>query len=111
MNQQVCFQEETQGRWVNVEKGIDRMIMGYNKDLMMVKVKFEKSAVGILHSHPHIQAAYIAKGSFKVTINGETRLLREGDTFFLESNLEHGVVCLEEGLLIETFTPCRTDFL
>ena len=78
---------------------------------MMVKVKFEKDAVGALHSHPHLQSSYIAKGKFEVTIDGKTSLLGEGDSFFVESTLMHGVVCKEEGLLIDIFNPCREDFL
>jgi quercetin dioxygenase-like cupin family protein len=87
------------------------MIMGYDKNLMMVKVRFQKDAIGALHSHSHIQSTYIASGRFEVSIDGATRLLGAGDTFFVESNLVHGVVCKEEGMLIDVFHPCREDFL
>ena len=107
----IPFQDAEQQTWLKVDPGVERMIMGYNKDLMMVKVKFEKDAIGTLHSHPHIQSTYIAKGKFEVTIDGKTSLLREGDSFFVESTLMHGVVCKEEGLLIDIFNPCREDFL
>ena len=111
MENNIAFQDATQHSWLKVEPGVERMIMGYNNDLMMVKVKFEKDAVGALHFHPHLQSTYIAKGRFDVTIDGKTCLLREGDSFFVESALLHGVVCKEEGLLIDTFSPCRKDFL
>lgn len=105
------FQEAQERSWIEVDPGVQRMIMAYNPDLMMVKVRFEKGAVGALHNHPHLQTSYIAKGSFDVTIDGTTRLLHEGDSFFVESNLVHGVVCREDGLLIDIFNPCREDFL
>ena len=111
MQLQMAFKQEQDGSWLEVAPGVDRMMMGYNERLMIVKVRFRKDAVGELHSHPHIQSTYIARGSFEVTIDGETRLLHEGDTFFVESDLVHGVVCITDGLLIDNFSPYREDFL
>lgn len=108
---QISFQKEQSRSWVNVDPGVDRMIMGYDKNLMMVKVRFQKDAIGALHSHSHIQSTYIASGRFEVTIDRNICLLEAGDTFFVEPNLVHGVVCVEEGLLIDVFHPCREDFL
>jgi quercetin dioxygenase-like cupin family protein len=111
MTEQNPFQEQLQQSWMTVDPGVERMIMGFNENLMMVKVRFQKGAVGALHSHPHTQSTYIAKGSFEVTIDGKTSMLHEGDCFFVKSNLIHGVVCVEEGELIDAFNPCRQDFL
>lgn len=108
---QHTFQHESAGNWADVDPGVKRMIMGFNETLMMVKVKFEKNAVGSLHSHPHIQVSYIAKGRFDVTIGDITRQMSEGDSFFVQPNLVHGVVCLEDGLLVDIFHPFREDFL
>ena len=105
------FQEEKARSWVLVDPGVERMIMGYNDTLMMVKVRFQKNAVGILHSHRHIQSSYIAEGSFEVTIDGKTSVMNAGDTFFVQPDLVHGVLCIEKGLLIDVFHPCREDFL
>ena len=33
--------------------GVSRQILGYNQDMMMVKVIFEKDAIGYVHHHPH----------------------------------------------------------
>ena len=105
------FQNEESRSWVNVDPGVDRMIMGYDENLMMVKVRFEKGAVGPMHSHSHIQSTYIASGRFEVSIDGNTMLLSAGDTFFVAPNLGHGVVCKEAGVLVDVFHPCREDFL
>ena len=42
----------------------------------MVEFGFEKVAIGALHSHPHVQASYIAEGRFEVTIDGKTESSR-----------------------------------
>ena len=98
-------------QWENADEGVVRQIMAYDEHLMMVKVKFEQGAVGTLHQHPHTQCTYVASGRFEVTIGDEKIVLQEGDGYYVAPNLPHGCVCLEAGVLIDTFTPMREDFL
>lgn len=97
--------------WEDLGGGIKRKIMAHNDQLMLVKVAFEKGAIGTLHQHPHLQMSYVAEGSFEVTMGENTKTLTKGDVFFALSNVIHGVVCVEEGLLIDVFNPARADFL
>lgn len=97
--------------WEDLGNGISRQFVGYNSQIMMIIVRFEKGAIGTLHQHFHSQITYIALGKFEVTIDGETKILQEGDAFFAQPNVLHGVKCLEEGKLIDAFTPFREDFL
>lgn len=91
--------------------GVSRQLLGYNDQLMMVKVCFEKGAVGYVHSHVHTQTTYCASGSFEFTLDGTSQLLHAGDGVYIPSGVLHGVVCLEEGMLVDTFHPARQDFL
>ena len=97
--------------WEELGAGIKRKIMAHNDQLMLVKVVFEKGAIGTLHQHPHLQMSYVAEGSFEVTVGDSKKILTTGDVFFALSDVIHGVVCLEEGLLIDVFNPAREDFL
>jgi quercetin dioxygenase-like cupin family protein len=94
-----------------VEPGIQRQILGYDSELMMVRVVFEKGAVGALHNHPHRQVSYVEYGSFEITINGEKSILSKGDSFMVPPDSDHGAVALEAGCLIDVFNPVRNDFL
>ena len=94
-----------------IDDGISRIILGYNEDLMLVKVKFDPGVSVVPHHHFHSQSSYIAKGSFEVTIAGETKTLREGDAFFISSDIEHSVISLEKSEIIDAFSPVREDFL
>lgn len=94
-----------------VGQGVTRQILGYNNKLMLVKVMFETGSVGDIHSHPHTQSSYIASGKFEVNISGKKQILSTGEAFFIPSGKPHGVTCLEEGVIIDTFNPTRTDFL
>jgi len=106
-----AFQLEKDLQWEDAEPGVKRQIMGYDGQLMVVKVKFEKGAVGKAHSHYHTQATYIASGKFEVTIGGEKKVLSKGDGYYVAPDVVHGAVCLEEGVLIDTFSPMRAEFL
>lgn len=95
----------------NPSPGITRQIMGYNSGIMLVKVIFEKGAIGYVHQHFHSQSSYVVSGKFEITINNEKRILEAGDGFFVEPDVPHGALCLESGILIDTFNPLREDFL
>ncbi len=97
--------------WEELGNGVKRKIMAYDEQLMLVKVDFEKGAIGTIHNHPHLQLSYVAKGSFEVTMGDDKKILNEGDVFFAPTLVFHGVVCLEAGLLIDIFNPHREDFL
>ncbi len=105
------FQIGNEMKWETPDPGIRRQIMGYDGQLMMVKVVFEKGAVGTVHTHYHSQATYVASGKFELTIGGEKRILTTGDGYYVAPDEPHGCVCLEAGTLIDTFSPMRADFL
>src|SRR5690606_6175933 len=62
------------------------------------------------HSHPHVQASYVAEGAFEVPIDGKTETVAAGGAFIVPSGLVHSAKALEKGRLIDTFTPARQDF-
>lgn len=94
-----------------VAPGVGRKILGCDSTLMTVEVSFAAGAVGAPHTHPHAQTSYVAEGVFDVTIGGETRRLARGDGYYAAPGVEHGCRCVEAGVLIDNFSPCREDFL
>ena len=105
------FVRPSETDWTPTEPGVKRRILTYNDQLMVVEVAFDKTAVGKLHQHPHIQASYVAEGAFEVTISGKTEILAKGESFIVPSNEWHGCRALEAGVLLDTFTPMRAEFL
>ena len=97
--------------WIDAAPGVRRAVLVSRPELMLVAVRFEAGAVGTPHQHPHVQASYVAEGSFDVTIDGATSRLDRGASFIVAPDLVHGVVALEAALLIDAFAPCREDFL
>ncbi len=111
MSETKIFAGPDEGEWVATPDGNRRRVMLFTDELMVVQFAFEKGGVGATHSHPHVQSSYVAKGSFDVTIGGVTETVSAGGSFIVPSNAVHGVVALEDGLLVDTFTPHRADFL
>jgi quercetin dioxygenase-like cupin family protein len=105
------FIKDNEFEWEIVGEGIKRKIMGYDDTIMMVNVLFKKGAVGTLHEHYHSQVTNVAKGAFEVTINGVTKMMTAGDCFYIPPHVIHGVLCIEDGLLIDVFSPIREDFM
>ncbi len=91
--------------------GVSRQIMVHDDEIMMVKVVFEQGAIGYVHQHPHRQVSYVAAGAFEVTIDEVKKVLKKGDAFYAAPGLNHGVLCIENGILIDVFNPTRKDFL
>jgi quercetin dioxygenase-like cupin family protein len=54
----------------------------------------------------------VVAGSFEVEIEGQRRVLKQGDAFVAPRLHAHGVVALEQGsILLDQFSPRRNDFL
>jgi quercetin dioxygenase-like cupin family protein len=111
MTEQKLFTQAEETPWIELGPGNTRRVLIHTPELMQVEFGFEKGAVGALHSHPHVQVSYVAEGSFEVTIAGVTQVVGKGGSFIVPSGLEHGVVALEAGRLVDVFTPHRADFL
>lgn len=97
--------------WEEVGPGLKRQIMGYDDKIMLVKVAFEKGAIGQLHQHHHSQVTYVESGEFEMTIGDEVKTLKGGDSFYIPPHAMHGCICKSKGVLIDVFSPIREDFL
>ncbi|WP_209327473.1 cupin domain-containing protein [Pseudoalteromonas sp. PA2MD11] len=91
--------------------GLKRQMLGYNEELMAVKIWFAQGAIGYNHAHRHSQVTYVVEGEFHFNIDGVTKVLKAGDSCFIPPFADHGATCPTGGILIDTFSPAREDFL
>lgn len=105
------FLFEQEMKWEELGPLVKRQIMAYDKTLMVVKVHFKAGGIGEPHQHPHTQSCLVASGVFEFTVEDETRTIRPGDCVYIHPKAVHGCKCIEEGTLIDTFSPAREDFL
>ncbi len=96
---------------VPTTNGATRQVLADSPELMVVAFSFISGVQGSPHAHPHVQATYVKEGRFEFVINGDPFEVGPGDSFVIPSRAEHGCRCIEAGILIDTFTPRRDDFL
>ncbi len=97
--------------WIPLDGGVQRKIMSYNTDMMLVRVCFDQGAIGAMHQHRHTQVTYVLEGVFEFIIGEEKKVISRGDSCLMPSNVSHGCICLEAGELLDVFTPFREDFI
>ena len=104
-----CFWEEVEAE--ETAPGVVRKVLAYCDEMMCVENTFKAGAIGAMHSHPHTQITYVAKGKFRFTIGEVTKEVKAGDTLLKQDEIIHGCQCLEDGILVDFFTPMREDFV
>ncbi|WP_339061310.1 cupin domain-containing protein [Tepidibacillus marianensis] len=88
-----------------------REILSSDGALMLVKVDLEEGFVGDVDQHPEEQVSYIKKGQVEFELNGEKRVLTEGESLHIPANIIHRVKVIEKCTILDIFTPIRKDFL
>ena len=63
------------------------------------------------HKHPQEQIIHILSGRMKVFANGGTHELGAGDSYYLASNVPHGVETPEVTRVLDTFSPPRDEYI
>lgn len=99
-----------QSRVKRVWEGIEaRSVNG--ERMTMALVDLEAGAGLPPHQHENEQMGFVIEGELTMTIDGETRTLRRGDTYTIPSNILHGAVTGAEGaVVVDIFAPIRADW-
>lgn len=58
-------------KWEQIGEGVFRQILGHDDSILMVKIKFEKDAIGAVHDHFHSQVTHILSGKFEFELEGK----------------------------------------
>ena len=70
----------------------------------------EAGATVPAHSHLHEQVAQVLKGSFELTVDGETRILEPGIIAVIPPHAVHSGKAITECELVDVFYPEREDY-
>ncbi|MFY9616279.1 MAG: cupin domain-containing protein [Candidatus Dormiibacterota bacterium] len=69
------------------------------------------NAAALPHQHENEQMGFVIQGEMEMTIDGETRNLRAGDTYTIPSNVHHAAVAGPNGAVVcDIFAPTRADW-
>ena len=95
---------------VEMLEGVHRRTMATTDEAMLCEFFLETRAVVPPHSHTNDQVGYVVSGAIEVTIGGEKRGLKAGESYAVPGGIQHSVVALEDSLVIDVFSPPRNDY-
>lgn len=78
--------------------------------LTLVRGTFTRDAVVALHQHVHEQVTSVLSGRLRLEIDGHATVLTAGELARIPSNLPHLAEALEDTIVLDVFTPARTDW-
>jgi quercetin dioxygenase-like cupin family protein len=97
--------------WIEICPGIKRQTVASGKMMYQMTAHLEAGSKMPAHRHPQEQIVHILEGRMKLIIDGTAHELTTGDSFYLASNVPHGVETIEDTRVLDTFSPPREEYL
>jgi quercetin dioxygenase-like cupin family protein len=97
--------------WIEICPGIKRQTVASGKTMYQMLAKLEAGSKMPEHKHPQEQVVHILSGRMKLIVEGTPHELVPGDSFYLASNIPHGVETMEQTRVLDTFSPPRDEYL
>ncbi len=101
----------TDNPWIEICPGIKRRTIASGPNMYQMLAKLEPGCRMPEHKHVQEQIAHILRGRMKLIVAGVPHEMKTGDSFYLASNVPHGVETIEETTVLDTFSPPRGDYL
>lgn len=92
-------------------KGVAFDILAVGQQSMVTKMNYKVGNDVPFHSHPNEQSGYVISGKHRIKIQNLIEILNPGDSYSIPENMEHAWEVIEEGEVIDVFTPLRQDYL
>jgi quercetin dioxygenase-like cupin family protein len=96
---------------IEICPGITRQTVAHGKTMYQMMAKLAAGSVMPPHSHPQEQIVHILEGKMRLIVESIPHELSAGDSFYLASNVPHGVETLSAARVLDTFSPPREEYL
>ena len=97
--------------WITVNDKVRRRTVIAGSKMMQMFVEFRAGGHTPAHAHMHDQVVHVIRGRMTFVIAGVPHDVAAGESIYFESNVPHEATAIEDSLLLDTFTPVRTDLL
>ena len=82
------------------------------KNVMLTWVEMEPGSILPEHHHPHEQISLVVSGALELTVDGATRVMRQGDVAVVPPSVVHsGRVLDEPTVAVDAWNPIRDDYI
>ena len=95
--------------WIEIAPGIRRRTVTSGRSMYQMIAKLDAGSRMPEHKHPQEQIVHILEGRMKLIVAGVPHELKGGESFYLASNVPHGVETIDETMVLDTFSPPRTS--
>ena len=82
----------------------------HSSSMTIARLELQKDAVVPAHSHHHEQITMVERGALQFAINGGEQVVRAGESLVIPPHMPHGVVALEDTVVVDIFSPSREDW-
>ena len=96
---------------IEICPGIRRRTVAHGRTMYQMMATLEAGSTMAPHSHPQEQIVHILEGKMRLIVDGVPHELSTGDSFYLASNVPHGVETILATRVLDTFSPPRDDYL
>jgi quercetin dioxygenase-like cupin family protein len=97
--------------WIDICPGIRRRTVTHGEMMYQMLAELKAGSKMPEHKHPQEQIIHILSGRMTVFANGGAHDLRAGDSYYLASNVPHGVETPEDTRVLDTFSPPRHEYI
>lgn len=91
--------------------GVDFILLSHGPESMVTKMLYKKEDIVPFHNHPNEQSGYVISGKYRITFEDYDQLIGPGDSYTIPYGVNHRIEIIEQGEVIDVFTPPRTDYL
>jgi len=91
--------------------GVEMKPLVHGEKTLLCEFRLAKGSVLPLHGHPHEQTGYLVSGKVRFDIEGDVFEAHPGDSWSIEGDRVHAAEVLEDAVVIEVFSPVRTEYL
>ena len=97
--------------WIEICPGIKRQTATSGITMYQMVAHLAAGSKMPEHQHSQEQIVHILEGRMKLIVAGTAHELAVGDSFYLASNVPHGVATIEDTRVLDTFSPPRDEYL
>jgi len=97
--------------WIEICPGIKRRTVAHGRTMYQMIAQLEAGSKMQEHRHLQEQVVHILEGKMRLIVDGTPHELAAGDSFYLASNVPHGVEAIEDARVLDTFSPPRDEYL
>lgn len=97
--------------WIEICPGISRRTHTHGASMYQMMARLDAGSVMPAHKHPQEQIVHILSGRARLIVDGVPHEMETGDSFYLASNVPHGIETIKDTRVLDTFSPPREDYL